>query len=292
MKILITGSNGVLGTKLSKRFLGDSDVIGADLQDDSMIGLENYVRLDITKPDLVLDAFRTFRPDVCIHTAAYTAVDRAESERSIAELVNVAGSTNIAKACSEFAVKMVYISTDYIFDGQDGPYTEESTPNPISWYGETKYRGELALGGLEDALIARTTVLYGHESHLRSTFVSWLIGELRAGREVRIVDDQFSNPTLAEDMAEMLYLLVSEDKKGVYNTMGGEYLNRYEFSIMIARYFDLDESLITPISTASLGQPAPRPLKGGGDVSKIRSLGHDPLTILEQLNIISDQINI
>ena len=180
------------------------------------------------------------------------------------------GTSNLARACAAGGIRLVYVSTEYVFDGTAGPYRETDRVNPQGWYAQTKAAGEravMAAGGYW--AIGRTTVVYGYAAHVRANFVLWLLGQLKAGQRVRIVEDQIGSPTLADNLAEMLLALAASDVTGVFNTAGADVVSRLDFSRQIAETFGLDASLIDSTTTAALGQAAPRPLKAGLVMDKL-----------------------
>src|SRR5262249_31570042 len=157
----------------------------------------------------------------------------------------------VAEACREVGAHLVHLSTEYVFDGRNGPYGEDDPTNPISVYGRSKLASELAVRErCPDAAIARTAVLYGHALNGRPNFVTRLIGQLRVGQPVRLVDDQVGSPTLADNLAEMCLALALGRASGVYHTVGAERLDRFAFGQLIAEVFDLDPSHLQRISTA------------------------------------------
>ena len=272
-KICVTGGNGLLGTKLLATACKKYRIISIDLQESSLFqcnGLE-YIQGDITNRDVIISQIVRARPDCVIHTAAFTNVDGCEKEKDKAWKVNVDGAENIALACRDLKIKMIHISTDYVFDGRNGPYTETDKTNPISFYGKTKLESEKRISDiLEDFVITRTMVLYGYSPGVRMNFVTWLIDKLRNKEKVKIVTDQYGTPTLADDLARAVIVLFEKDGRGLYNTAGSELINRYDFALRIAEIFDLDSSLIEKTTSDYLKQPAPRPLRSGLRVDKIR----------------------
>jgi dTDP-4-dehydrorhamnose reductase len=231
-------------------------------------------------------------PDVIVNCAAITNVDACETERELAWKVNVGGVENIVEAAQRTGATVVHVSSDYVFDGRNGPYTEEDRPEPLSYYGKSKLAGEniLRASGLP-YLIARTMILYGFAPGVKANFVLWLIQSLEKGTPVRIVDDQIGNPTLADDLAYGIIRGLDLGKTGIFNIAGRDIASRYDFALRIARAFALDESLITPIKTAQLRQPAPRPLKSGLITLKAEvELGISPSTIEQGLAVVKNQI--
>ncbi len=276
MRILITGCNGLLGQRLTHLAPATAELFGVDLGEAPVVlPPERYQRLDLGARKEVEADVRAFAPDWILNAAAYTNVNRAEVERELCWRANVTGVENLALACRKHHCRLAHVSTDYIFDGQHGPYHEEDLPRPIGYYGKSKLAAENVLHGAEiHFAVARTMVLYGHARQVKADFVSWLINSLRQGQPVRIVTDQFGNTTLADELALGLWRIVDREAEGFYHVAGTEIIDRYTFARKIAAVFDLDERLITPITTADLHQEAPRPMRSGLIVEKaIRELG-------------------
>ena len=276
MRILVTGSNGLLGTKLLEQLLaaGGDEPLAASRGEraNGYLGPLPFWRLDVADPEAVGPVLDEGRPDAVVHTAAMTNVDGCERERDEASSTNADGAGNVARACAARGVHLVHLSTEYVFDGTSGPYFEDDPTNPLGWYAKTKHEGELAVreaGG--SWAIARTTILYGYAPHVRANFVLWLVGKLQDGERVRIVDDQIGSPTLADNLAEMTLALARGRATGVFNTVGASVLSRYDFARLAAETFGLDPTLIDPISTSALQQPAPRPLRAGLRMDRFRS---------------------
>ena len=296
-RMLVVGSNGLLGQKVAEMLVRGTSgsVTLASIEDEPVRGLEpaEYVKADITSKKEVKQLVARAEPDVIINCAAITNVDACESERELAWKVNVGGVENLIEASHRTDAMVVQISSDYIFDGKNGPYTEEDRPEPVSYYGKTKLASENALraSGVK-YLIARTMVLYGYAQGVKANFVLWLVQSLEKNTAVRIVDDQLGNPTLADDLAYGLIRAVELGRTGIYNIAGRDIVSRYEFALRIARTFKLDESLISPIKTAQLRQPAQRPLKSGLITLKAEvELGIHPSTIEQGLAVVKNQLN-
>ena len=267
-RVLVTGGNGLLGTKTVELLLAQGrQPVSVSLESECLnrfLGEFPYFSLDITNSASVRDLFGRLRPQAVVHTAAFTAVDACETQRELSWRVNVEGTANVAEACRGIGARLIHVSTEYVFDGENGPYSEEDLPHPISHYGLTKLESEKAVQqGCSDWAIGRTTVLFGHAPNVRPSFVAWMVDRLSRGERIRVVDDQVSSPTLADNLARMLLALLDSDRVGVYNTVGDTILDRYSFAVMVARLFGLDPEMIDRIKTPDLGQPAPRPLKAG-----------------------------
>ncbi len=276
MRVLITGCNGLLGQKLVKIFSSDHKTSGIDLKTDPLVDILqfSYQSISITEKSKLRGLFVSFKPEVVVNAGAYTDVDGCEKNKEKAWDVNVEGVKNLSLLCKENKVKLVQLSTDYIFDGKAGPYSEEDMPNPQGYYGFTKLESEKVISGSNiDFLVVRTNVLYGKSLGQTHNFVLWLIQRLKNKEEVKIVTDQYSNPTLADNLAQAIKEAVEKNISGVLNIAGGDkIISRYEFALKIAEKFELDHSLIKKVLTAELDLPAPRPLKGGLKIDKAKKL--------------------
>ena len=270
MRILITGCNGLLGQKLSSLAPSGVELAGADLHEKpAPWAPQLYQRIDLADRKAVLACVKAFRPDWILNAAAYTNVNLAEKERERCWRANVTAVENMALACRKNHCAIAHISTDYIFDGQHGPYREEDTPNPIGYYGKSKLASENVLRAADIPCgLVRTMVLYGHAPQIKPDFVSWLLTSLRQNNPVRIVTDQFGNTTLADELAEGLWRIVARSAQGFFHIAGTEIIDRCTFALKAAEIFNLDKTLITPVTTAELQQDAPRPMKSGLVVEK------------------------
>jgi dTDP-4-dehydrorhamnose reductase len=225
--------------------------------------------LDLADRDAVDAALGRARPRAVINAAALTDVDGCESRRAEALAANGHGPGHLARACVRLGAALVHVSTDYVFPGDEehpGPYREGAAVRPVNHYGLTKLEGERAVAACDGRvpwLIARTALVYGHVPGGRTNFVRWLAGELRAGRRVRVVDDQVNTPTLADDLAAALLRLTAAGGTGVIHVAGPDLVRRDEWARAIAAEWGLDGTLIDVISTAALGQVARRPLRSG-----------------------------
>jgi dTDP-4-dehydrorhamnose reductase len=224
--------------------------------------------VDISDSDSVDALFGSVSPAVVILCAALTNVEFCQNNRDAAWKINVTGPQNVARACKKCGAKLVFFSSDYVFDGAAGPYSETDAPHPISVYGESKLAAESFVRGLDDHLIIRTTVVYGQEA-LGKNFCYRLINTLKAGQQIRVPKDQIGSPTYARNLAEITLDLVKKGRKGIYNVAGNDLADRFEFSRRVCAVFGLDEKLLVPVTTAELGQKAPRPLKAGLKTDKV-----------------------
>lgn len=293
-KILITGSNGLLGQKLVKTFIEDYEILGIDQSKSSALNLTDlpYLPCDITRRSEVQELIRSFKPNFIINAAAYTDVDGCEEDKENCWKVNVTGPEILARVGRRHGSLLVHISTDYVFDGVKGNYTEESTPNPLGYYGRSKLAGENAIiiSGVDYAIV-RTMVLYGTGINIRPNFAIWLIEKLSKGEAVTIVDDQIGHPTLADDLALAIRKIVELRKTGLYHIVGSEAVDRYHFALKLAKVFNFDPHLIHPIKTDELKQKAPRPLNSTFSMEKAKlELGIETKGVEEGLQTLKRQL--
>lgn len=205
------------------------------------------------------------RPAYIINCAAYTNVDGAETEKELCWKVNVKGVENLVHYARVVDAHLIHFSTDYLFDGKNGPYAETATPSPLGYYGKSKLAGENVIksGNLEKWTILRTNVLYGATHDLKPDFVIWVLEKLAAEKKFSVVDDQWGNPTLIDDIGLAVERIIAKNAKGVYNIGGGDYISRFDFAQKIAEVFQQDSSLIKRGKTSDLKQVAERPMRGG-----------------------------
>lgn len=293
--VLITGSNGLLGQKIIDLHADfHVDLIASSAGGDRFArsGYQ-YHSLDITEKDEVFQDIEKLKPDVVINTAAMTNVDLCETERERCDKINVEAVGHLADVCLEFKAHLVHVSTDFIFDGEKGLYTEEDEANPINYYGLSKWKSEQLLKkhAVPHAIL-RTGLVYGFIPKLsRSNIVLWAREALMKGQAINIVDDQFRTPSWAEDLAQGCLLAATRKANGVYNISGPDYMNMYELVQIIAREWGLDATLIQKATTDFVNQRAKRPPKTGFDISKAKQeLGYRPHSFVESLHIIEDQI--
>lgn len=295
-RILVVGSNGLLGQKVAEQLLRGSNyhITLASIEDRPVRDLHAapYLQVDITNRKQVRDAVAAVNPEVIFNCAAMTNVDACETEREAAWKINVGGVEHLIDAARKKTIVLIHVSTDYVFDGRHGPYAEEDRPEPLSYYGKSKLASENVLrsSGLPH-FIARTMVLYGQAPGVKPNFALWLIQSLQEKKQVKVVDDQIGNPTLVDDLAFGLIRAMELGKTGIYNLAGRDILSRFEFAITLARVFGLDERLVHPIKTAALKQPAARPLKSGLITLKAEvDLGFRPSGVEQGLTVLKSQI--
>lgn len=293
-RILITGSNGMLGQRAVQFYLKNENVelLATSVEEKSLIENVDYISCDIKDRNSIKKIILDYCPDFIIHTAAFTNVDLSEKLREDAWKINVKGVEYISEAARAIDTHIIHISTDYIFDGKDGPYSENAIPNPLGYYGRTKLASENALRISNTYFtILRTNVLYGIALNSRPDFVRWVVSSLDENRNIRIVNDQINNPTFIDDLVQAINKIIEFKKTGIFNVGGIEFLSRYDFTLRIADYFNLDKKLITPIRTEELKQSARRPLKSGLIILKAETeLGYKPHTIDESFFVMKKEM--
>ena len=264
--ILITGASGQLGNSVLKQLFGKYELLATDINNVNPTNIP-FAVLDITDLKQIKSKLSNFNPDVIINLAAMTDVDGCELNPDKAYLLN---TKSVELLSDNFDGQFIQISTDYVFDGCNGPYSEDDNTNPLSIYGKTKLEAEILLqeSGINWCIL-RTNVLFDYFHETEASFIKWVIDSLKSNKSINVVNDQWNNPTWTQSLAETIELVINKNVKGVYNYGGADYLNRFEFAHIIADIFDLNKTLILPINTESLNQAAPRPLKGGLKTVKI-----------------------
>ena len=295
MKILITGSNGLLGQKLVELISTKDDHLIATAKSKLVINLPQgeFHPLDITRLEDVENVIRKTKPDTIINTAAMTQVDQCETEKEKCWLNNVTAVENLVTVCTKTTTRLIHVSTDFIFDGTQGPLDESANPNPLSYYGESKLAAELVIQKSNiDWAILRTVLVFGVTKDMsRSNIVLWVKKSLEEGKTINVVKDQWRTPTLAEDLALGCYLAAKKKAKGIYNISGYEMMTPYDIAIKTAEFFELDKSLIKQTDSTQFKQPAARPPKTGFIIDKARKeLGYQPRSFVEGLSLLKEQI--
>lgn len=298
MRVLITGSNGLLGQKLVAELRSDEEVDllatsrGSDRTPDPLGS--RYRTMDITLTAEVDAMFGAFKPEVVIHTAAMTNVDACELDPVACKLQNVTATEHLVRASERYGSHFIHLSTDFIFDGENGPYREEDVAAPLSIYGHSKLDAERIVinSRLSKWAIARTIIVYGIADGLsRSNVVLWAKSALEKGQPIKVVDDQWRMPTLAEDLADGCLRIAKRGATGVYNLSGPDGMSILELVSRVGAFFGLDTSVVSPVKSDSLGQPAKRPPKTGFILDKARKdLGYAPRGFEAGLAVLRDQL--
>lgn len=299
--VMVTGANGLLGQKLIGFLRNDENVEligtgkGASRLPESRDGSYSWMALDITDRDQVMAVFSVTKPDCVIHTAAMTQVDDCEKDREGCRILNVEAVRYLIEACEKYGTHLVHLSTDFIFDGEDGPYTEEALPNPVNYYGVTKMEAEnLLFASKVRWAIVRTVLVYGIAQDMsRSNIILWVKKSLEEGKTIKVVNDQWRTPTLAEDLAEGCVLIMKKGATGIFNISGADFLTPYDMAIQTAEYFGLDKNLITKSDSTLFTQPARRPPRTGFIIDKAKKeLGYSPKSFLAGIGILAKQLKL
>jgi dTDP-4-dehydrorhamnose reductase len=239
--------------------------------------IPSAIPLDIRNRAEVVRLFSEIEPDCVYLPAALPNVDYCESHPAETYQTNVMGAKQVVQAANQVGARVIYFSTDFIFDGEHGPYDEADTANPVSEYGRQKLEAEHFVGLFaENFLIIRTTVVYGWEKQGKN-FVFRLIRSLQNGNSVKAPVDQIGSPTYVNNLAQIAVELASSSRQGVINVTGPDYLSRYDFALYAADVFSLDKSLILPVTTAELKQPARRPLQAGLRIDRVSAISKTPV---------------
>jgi dTDP-4-dehydrorhamnose reductase len=297
MKILVTGSNGLLGQKLTEMLRNHSDIqlIATGKGADRYVPNTGYkyVQMDITNADEVMQVCKQQTPDVIIHTAAMTNVDACELDHAGCDKLNIEALEYIITASNTVHAHLIHLSTDFIFDGTHGPLREDEKPNPLSYYGMSKWKGEMMV--MKDAkswAILRTVLVYGVVNDMsRSNIVLWAKNTLEQGKPIHVVSDQFRTPTLAEDLAAACVLVAKQKAQGIYHISGKEFMSVFDLVYRVADFWKLDKTLLRISSSEGIKQPAKRPPITGFDITKaVSTLGYQPHTFLQGLELVGKQL--
>jgi dTDP-4-dehydrorhamnose reductase len=295
-KILITGTNGLLGQKLVELLIqtGDYQIVATARGTNRLPHAEGYRfhSLDVTDRTQVHQLIKEVKPDYIIHTAAMTNVDQCETEREACWRLNVDAVQHLTEACQKTGAFLLHLSTDFIFDGTAGPYDEEAAANPLSYYGESKLAAEKVLFASSIRwAIARTVLVYGIAHDMsRSNIILWVKKSLEEGKMIKVVDDQWRTPTLAEDLAMGCYLIVKHKAEGIFNISGKDLLTPLEMAYQTADYFGLNKSFITRADSSTFTQPAKRPPRTGFVLDKAyRVLNYQPKSFAEGIGVLAAQ---
>ena len=296
-KVLVTGSNGLLGQKIIYSLIErkDIDLLASSKGLNRLITKSGYkyIDLDITKNDEVKKVFENETPDAVINCAAMTNVDYCEENQDSCWEINVNAVENLAKSCEVLKSHLLHLSTDFVFDGKSGPYTENDKPNPLHFYAKSKLKSEeIVKKIMTNWTIARTIIIYGITDNMsRSNIVLWAKSEIGKGNTINVVNDQYRSPTLAEDLAKGCISIIDKSAYGLYHLSGPKTYSILNLVYQVADFYNLDKSLILPVTSASLKQSATRPLSTGFDITKAKKdLDFNPVDFLEGIKIMDQQI--
>ncbi|MFZ4622057.1 MAG: dTDP-4-dehydrorhamnose reductase [Bacteroidota bacterium] len=295
-RVLVCGSNGLLGQRLA--LLLDSDdeyeVLHSShhrsfVQSDILI---DYTQLDISNRSDVKSLVTSFRPDVILNAAAMTNVDLCERERELAWKMNVTAVENLTEVSRRIGAKLVHVSTDYVFDGKTGHYSETDRVNPVNYYGKTKLAGEnvIVSSGI-DFTILRTILVYGTGVNVKNNFALWVINSLHEKKNIRCAVDQISTPTHVADLAAAVKQSVDAQAEGIFHISGSEAVSRYDFAVRAAEVFGYDPTAIARVTSAELQQFAVRPLHTSFVIEKAKNaFNYHPMNVTQGLKLLQEEL--
>jgi len=285
LKLLITGASGLYGSKLAELAIAKNhEVYSGYSREQPAFGVS--VRFDVSNKKQVEKKFKKTNPEVVVHAAATTDVDRCETNKDLALQTNVEGTRNIVEAARSSSAFLVYISTDYVFNGEKGQYVETDKPDPINHYGFTKLKAEELVKDLTGKYcVARASVMYGSTPAAGKTnFALWVLNKLKNNEQIRVVTDQWNSPTLNTSLAEMTLEIIERKLTGTFHLSGATRINRYDFAKQIAQTFNLNADLVTPTTSAEFSWAAKRPRDSSLNTSKAQqTLETKPLKIDQAL---------
>ena len=293
LKLLVTGASGLYGSKLAELSTARNfQVYSGYSQDQPAYGTP--IHFDVSDKTRVKEAFQKVNPEVVVHAAALTDVDKCELEKELAWKINVEGTSNIAEAAKESHAFLVYISTDYVFDGEKGHYEETDKTHPINHYGLTKLESERIVKDIfGEYCVARGSVIYGSAPAARKVnFALWVLNKLKRNEQVRIVTDQWNSPTLNTNLAEMTLEIIKRRLSGTFHLSGATRVNRYDFAKLIAQTFSLDADLVKPSTSAEFSWAAKRPRDSSFNTAKAQQmLKSKPLQIYPALERMKQELS-
>lgn len=273
MKILLTGGSGFLGWNFCKVLRFKHEITALYLQHELFLEKCQFQKIDIRNRDDVFEIVRKIQPDVVVHTAAITSVQLCEQDRELAYSVNVEGTKNVLEASAEVGAKFIYISTDLVYSGDGSFFTEDTPPEPKSYYAQTKLEAEEIVKTYDNYIILRLALMYGWGNVFTNSFSDWLHTELRAKRKVKVFVDQFRTPIYAVDAVMAIDELISKDVKNeIFNLGGSERISRYDFALKFADVFGYPRDLIVPVPMDSVKTYLAKAKDCSLNISKIQSI--------------------
>ncbi|RYF89303.1 MAG: SDR family oxidoreductase, partial [Chitinophagaceae bacterium] len=284
-------ANGLLGQHLLAKLIGQGfEVIGLGRGEARLPfpeGSYRYYNADIATELSVHKVFAEEQPDLVVHAAAMTQVDECELNQEICERINVQGTSHVIVNAEQYSRKIIYVSTDFVFDGEKGDYSEEDQMGPVSWYGFTKMQAESLVETCDMPwAIVRTCLVYGNTlTGTRSNIINWVKENLSAGKLIRVVSDQVRTPTYIDDLVNGIMLIIEKSAEGTFHIAGKDVLTPYDMALKTAALYGLDASLITKVDASTFSQPGRRPAKTNFDISRARmELGYEPGSFEEGIN--------
>lgn len=297
IKIAILGAAGKVGEAVYKILSRELEAMFILITTETKYILEDIndelVHIDVTNKTTLKETLYNYNPEVIINCIAFTNVDACESEKKKAWEFNTTLVENLTNISKVLNAHFITFSTDFIFNGQKGPYSETDKPDPLNYYGKSKLAAEnLVIGNYSNYTIFRTNLVFGYSSYGKGDFIRWVISNLQQEKEIFVVDSLFANPTITDDIAEAVLMAILKKKFGIYNIAGMTYLDRLSIAKEVARIFNLDENLIKKTDIKELKQSAIRPEKAGLVVLKaITDLGVHPGTLESALINLKLQLN-
>lgn len=287
--ILITGGSGSLGWTLGGLLAPRCKVMASYCSNPAIPGGTEAVKVDLRDQGTIGQVIDRSQPDVIIHLAAITDPDACEQDPELASRVNLEATSEIALAAGRCGCKLVFASTDLVFDGVRGAYAEDDSPHPVNRYGMSKLRAEQAvLGTCKDSFTFRSSLIYGRRSPSRPNFLSRVLERLAKGERVQLFTDQRRNPILVDDLARALIAAIERDVSGLYHLGGRDVVTRYQFGKLVCRAFGYDEGLLVPIRMQDFTYAAERPLDSTLDITRFtETTGFVPMRLPEALEDIA-----
>ena len=295
-RIIITGSNGLLGQKLIKLLVKNNayNIYGVSKGKNRLNDKRGYtfINLDITDHNALSEFIEKINPCFIIHTAAMTNVDTCELHKKECDIINVDAVRTLVESCKKNDIHLIHLSTDFIFDGKKGFYKEDDIPNPVNYYGLSKLRSErIIIDSNIKHTIIRTILVYGLTDDNKNNIVLWIKNSIENKQQINLVTDQLRMPTLVDDLAQACIYALKNNIEGIYNVSSNQLISIYELAVEVAKAFDLDKSFINPIPTSSLDQPAKRPPITGFDLTRsINELKLPSFSFSERLQVFKNQL--
>jgi dTDP-4-dehydrorhamnose reductase len=293
MKVLVTGSNGLLGQYLVQRLsaLPGYEVIATGRGPNRLKMQEGYVYESVNLKDeaAVKGLVERHQPDVIVHAGAMTQADDCERNKDACWMANVTATRYLLQGAEKAGSFFLFLSTDFVFDGLGGPYREDDPVNPVNYYGASKAAAErIVKQGKAPWAIARTVLVYGlADDPLRTNIITWVKSNLEQKKKLKVVNDQWRTPTLVQDLAEGCRLIIDKRAEGIFHISGKDMLTPYDMAVQVASYLNLDTRLFEKVDATSFRQPARRPAKTGFVIEKAeRELGYSPHSFEEGLKVI------
>jgi dTDP-4-dehydrorhamnose reductase len=270
-KLLVLGGSGLVGSTFINTSKTDYDIIFSYNNNKIKIPNTQSFQINLLNDDKIEKIIENYNPDIVLHTIAHSSVDLCETDHNVADKLHVDATKKITNACASINSKLIFLSTDAVFEGElNKQYCEDDIPNPVNYYGKTKLEAEkIVLNASSNNVVLRTSVIYGW--HEKSRFTNWILDYLKDGKSVDPFSDQFNTPTLIDDLVKVILKIIDKDISGLYHATGKTCLNRYQFAILLAKRFSYDVSLIHSVTKLEKKQNAPRPISTCLDSIKLEN---------------------